>query len=200
MRKYILLIAAFLMINSGCSVFQQASEMSRISKCEFKINNLTNINLSGINIDNKDSFNDFSVFDIATLSSALSTGELPLSFTVNLLVRNPDPNKAAMNRMDWILLVDGNEMMNGVLNQRYEIPGNGGTASVPVMANIDLLEAFSGKNLESLVNFGLNLAGTGSNPTKVTMKIKPSIVVNSRTIDYPGYININTEFSSGQGL
>lgn len=200
MKNRLLVILILTVVLAGCSIFEQASEMSRISRCEFRVFSVKDIDLAGIDIDNKDSFNDFSIFDIATISTVIATGKLPLSFVVNLQIRNPNPQKAALNKMEWILLIDGNEMLNGVLNQRYEIAGGGGMTTIPVNASIDLLSALGGKNLESLANFGLNLAGTGSKPTRITMKIKPSIIINSKSIDYPGYITINSEYSSGQGF
>jgi hypothetical protein len=47
---------------------------------------------------------------------------------------------------------------------------------------------------DQAVNMGLGLSGNGGKPTRVTLKVKPSIMVGQTVVKYPGYIKVNQEF------
>jgi hypothetical protein len=191
---YILTILVFSLFNS-CSVFQQTSEIAAFTRCEFRIESARNMKLAGINIQDKSSLSDMSFTEMAKIGSAIAGGTLPLTFDLNIQVKNPNPKLAAMNKLDWILIIDDIEMTRGVLNQRVEIPANSVT-SVPVAMNLDLMKSLSGKSGDALINFALNLAGTGSRPTRIKLKAKPTILVGNTPVEYPGYITIKQEFGA----
>ena len=178
---------------SGCSVFQQTSEVATLTKCEFRIESARNIKLAGINFQEKDALSDLSITEMAKIAGAIAGGTLPLTFDLNVGVKNPNPNTAALNRLDWILIIDGIEMTRGLLNQRIEIPSNN-VSTFPVSMNLDLMKFLSGKSSEALINFALNLAGTGVRPTRIKLKAKPTILIGTKPIEYPGYITIRQEF------
>ena len=192
-----LLIAAMMLITSSCSVLEQASELSRLSKCEFRLKNVQDPTLAGIGISNIDSVDDLGLMDYARITSAIASNDLPLSFLLNVESRNPNTKVAAMNRMSWILYIDDIEMTSGMVDQRVEIPANGGSSTIPVNINVNLMDALQGESGEALLNFGFNIAGSGEKPTRILMKLKPTIYVGSNEIEYPGYINVKTEFTSG---
>lgn len=180
---------------TSCSVLQQTSEMKNFGKCEFRVESTENMKLAGVNLEDKSSMSDVSFTEMAKIGGAIAGGSLPLVFDLNIGVKNPNPDLAAMNKLDWILLIDDIEMTRGVLSQRVEIPANS-VSSFPVAVNFDIMNALSGKSMEALVNFALNLAGTGVRPTRIKMKAKPTIVFGSTPVEYPGYITIREEFGS----
>ena len=49
---------------------------------------------------------------------------------------------------------------------------------------------------DALLNFGFNLADAGNKPTRVGLKLKPTINVGGIPITYPGYIDLGTEFGA----
>jgi len=83
----------------SCDILQQ---MVTFTKCEFKMNSLTNTKLVGIDIQNKNSFSDLSFMDAANATKTLLGGELPLSFNLNIETKNPNASTAAMQKMEWI--------------------------------------------------------------------------------------------------
>lgn len=166
-----------------------------LSKCQFRLSTLTNTKLAGVNVQNIDSFNDLSFVDVTKVSAAYATGNLPLSFTLNVEAKNPNTSAAGMSKLDWILLIDDLEVLTGITEQRITIPANGGTAILPLNLSFDLLKVIESRNVESLANFGMNLAGAGNRPTRVTLKAKPTIYVGSNPITYPNYITIENEFT-----
>jgi hypothetical protein len=89
-------------------------------------------------------------------------------------------------------------MATGTLNKRVEIPANGGITIIPLQLGTDLLEIMKGESRQALVNFGLNLADAGNRPTRVSIKVKPTILIGAVEIEYPGYYKLDYEFSSGE--
>ena len=156
---------------------------------------VSNINMAGVDVQNIKSYNDLKLTDGAKLFAAVASGTLPLNLTMNVEAKNPNTQKAALNKLDWILLIDNIEMTKGTTEKRMEIPPNG-TGIFPVQATTDLAKVLTGQSAKSIVNFGLNLAGIGSRPTRITLKAKPTVMVGSSPIVYPGYINIKSEYGS----
>jgi len=61
-----------------------------------------------------------------------------------------------------------------------------------------LKKALTGRSIESIKNFAFNLAGIGGKPTRLMLRMKPSIQVGSMTIQYPNEIDVRTEFTGGR--
>ncbi len=192
MKRTILLMAAVLMIAS-CA---QIKQLTNLLSCDFRVSNVENINMAGINVQKINSISDLSFSDGAGLLAAVAGGTLPLSMTVNVEAKNPNAQMAALNKLDWILLIDDIQMATGSTTKRVEVPPNNGTGIFPIEVTSDLAKVLSGQSAKSIVNFGLNLAGYGSRPTRITIKAKPTIMIGSTPIEYPGYINIKSEYGA----
>lgn len=185
------LLAGVLSFQS-CDILQQ---MVTFTKCEFKMNSLTNTKLVGINIQNKKSFSDLSFLDAATATKTLLGGELPLSFNLNIETKNPNTSTAAMQKMEWILYIDDIKITTGILNQKVTIPPSE-TRNIPLAIMLDLKKLLNNKTKTALLNFGFNLADAGNYPTRVKLDIKPTIDVAGIPLAYPGYFTLKKEFGS----
>jgi len=192
--KSLIIILFTVVIIQGCDIINQVNQMATFAKCDFRLNTIQNLSLGGVNIQAIKNFSDINLLDAAKLTAALANGSLPLTFTLNVDVKNPNSSSAAMNKLDWILLIDDIEMVRGINNQRVEIGPNGGISTLPLAISTDLKKVLTGKSTDAILNFGFNLAGVGNKPTRVTLKAKPSIMVANQSISYPGYINVNNEF------
>jgi hypothetical protein len=194
MRNFIRLsvLTVFIVLTS-CTTIR---ELSTLAKCEFKLGSIKDLTLVGVNIQKINSITDLSWGDGAKIAAAIFTSSFPLNFTLNIDVKNPNKTNAALNNLEWILLIDDIQMVTGNVNKRVEIAPNGGISTLPININFDLKEALSGKSFESIKNFAFNLAGYGSGPTRVTLKAKPTIMIGSKSIQYPGYISIKTQYTS----
>jgi Late embryogenesis abundant protein len=173
----------------------QLQQMQNMAKCEFRINKVENIQLANINIQNIKSYQDLSILDATKITAAVAGGTLPLSLRLNLDVKNPNATTAAMNKLEWILMIDDIQMLEGISNQKVSIAPNA-TSSLPLDMRFDLKEVLSGESGSTLLNFAFNLADAGGAPTRITLKAKPTIMVGSIPITYPGYINIKKDFTS----
>ncbi len=199
MKKIMLMLAVVIttIAFSACDILDQARQVAMLSKCEFRLSYVDQLKLAGVNIQQVKKLSDLSLLEAAKITTAAVSGSsLPLNFTLNVEVKNPNAGTAGLTKLDWILFIDDIQMVSGVNEQRVQIPGNGGTGTIPLTIGVNLKEVLKGKSGDAIANFGLNLAGAGNKPTRITLKAKPTIMVGSQYIAYPGYLTVQNEFTS----
>lgn len=101
---------ALIFATTSCEILEQAANLTSFARCKFKLNTVENIELAGIDVQNIKDYSQLSFMDVAKLTSIITSGKLPLNFTLNMLVYNPNQQQAAMNKLDWILMIDDVEM------------------------------------------------------------------------------------------
>lgn len=175
---------------------KQLQELQSLTKCDFKLRTVDNIQLAGVNVQQIQNLSQVGLLEVAKLTTAYVSKNLPLSFNLNVDARNPNPTKASLTALDWILEIDNIEMTRGILNKRFEINPNGGITTIPMMMDFNLFNVLTGKTKDAMLNFGLNLAGAGNVPTRITLKARPTIMVGTIPVQYPGYIAIKNSFVS----
>ncbi len=194
MNKLKITLLLLVFVVSACDVVNNLSSMYNFTKCDFRLSSIDNVRLAGVNVQNVTNLSSLSILDAARITTAYATNQLPLSFNLNVEVKNPNKEKAVMNGMEWILLIDNIEMTRGNLNQRVEVMPNNQSAIMPLTLSFDLKKVLSGKSADAVANFGMNLAGQGNKPSRIALKAKPSVVVGGITIPYPDYITIQNDF------
>ncbi|HNW70832.1 MAG TPA: hypothetical protein PKI01_10545 [Bacteroidales bacterium] len=192
MKQKILFLIIIVFIAS-CS---QIKELTNLLTCDFRLASAENITLGGVNVQKLKSFSDLTMIDGAKLLATVSSGSLPLNFTLNVQARNPNKEKAALSKLDWIAYIDNTQIATGTTTKRVEIAPNNGTGIFPLQISTDLVKLLSGQSGKNIVNFGLNLVDAGNRPTRITLKAKPTVMVGSYAVQYPGYITISKEFAS----
>lgn len=185
-----------LLFTSSCDVLQQAQQAMNLLNCEFRLKSADQIQVAGISVQNVKNVSDLSITDGAKLMAAVAGNTLPLTFTLNLEAKNPNTSQAGLSSMDWIMLIDNIEMTRGQLTRSFSIPANNGTTVIPLQMNIDLKKVLKGKSLDAIANFGLNLVGQGNQPTRMALKIKPSINIGGTPLSFPDYITVKKDFVS----
>jgi hypothetical protein len=193
MKKTFLFTSLVLVLN-GCSIL---SELTAFTKCEFRLYSVQDPVLCNVDVSQKKNWSDFSFMEGQSIVANLLQKTLPFDITLNVEVKNPGTTSAAVNSLDWIAYIDDMQVAQGVVNKRVEIPPMGGVNMIPVKVHADLMDYLEGDNPSSMLNFALNLVGAGNQASKVTMKIKPSVLIGSQNVVYPGYFKITREFSSG---
>lgn len=189
-------VSAFLIIVISISSCAILSEFTALTKCEFRFQSAEKPTISGIDVMTKKSITDFSFMDGQMVVANILRGTLPFAITANVEVKNPGVTTAAVNEIEWIAFIDDIRISDGVIASRVEIlPG--ATSAVPIRIQTDLFEYLEGDNPRTMLNFGLNLVDAGGQPTRLSMKIKPSVLVSGQQVSYPDYFTIEHEFSSG---
>lgn len=196
MKKIISIFLLSAMLTS-CSILEELVAIAAITKCEFSFHSAQDPVLAGIDVMRVQSFSDLTFFDGQKAVANILQKKLPFGITTNIEVKNPGSTAAVVNYIDWISYIDDIQISTGRIEQRVEIAPNGGTAIVPVRIETDLFEYLKGDSPKTMLNFGLNLVDAGGQPTRLTLKVKPSVVIGSTTVQYPDYFIISKEFSSG---
>lgn len=193
MKKF-LVISLLLVTLAGCSIL---SELTALSKCEFSFHSAQDPVVAGIDVMRIQNYSDLTFMDGQRIVANILQKRLPFGITANVEVRNPGPVTAALNYIEWIAFIDDVQISTGRIEQRVEIPGNGGTTLVPIRIETDLFQYLQGDNPKTMLNFALNLVDAGGQPTRLSMKIKPSVYVGNTLVPYPDYFTIGKTFSSG---
>ncbi|MCK4991272.1 MAG: hypothetical protein KAS29_12325 [Bacteroidales bacterium] len=192
--RRVLIFTSFLILASGCSIL---SELTAFSKCEFSFHSAQSPSVCGIDISNRHSFSDFSFLDGQVILGNLLRETLPFGITANVEVKNPGATTAAVNSIQWIAFIDDVQVAQGAVADRVEVAPGGGISMIPIRIQTDLFNYMEGDNPQTMLNFALNLVDAGNQPTRLSMKIKPSVIIGGQSVNYPGYFTITKEFSSG---
>ena len=191
-KKLVIALIVIALTYQSCDILKQ---MATFTKCDFKMNSLTNANLANVNIQSKKSFSDLNLMDAANVSRSLLGGTLPLSFNLNIEVHNPNTTPASMQKLEWRAFIDDIEITSGVVDQQVSIPP-AGTQVIPLTVQVDLKKTLTKETKNALLNFGFNLADAGNYPTRVKLDIKPTVYLNGISLGYPGYFTLKKEFGS----
>jgi hypothetical protein len=191
----LILLAAVGVGLPGCSTLaKQFGELTAFTRCQFRLASVSDVSLLGIPLKGKTRVADFNLLDAAKLQRALAGGSLPLKLTLEVEVKNPNASKASLSGMEWTLLLDGGQFAKGRMEKPVTVPPNGGVRPLPLSVTVDLNQTLSGRNFDSMLNLALNIAGEGSKPTRLTMKVKPSVTVAGQGIPYPGTLSVGHTF------
>ena len=194
-----LLLGAILALTDCAGITRQKEEGQNFKNCEFKLQSIEQATLGGVDVTNIRSAADLSTGDKARILAAYATGSLPLNMRVNLQVTNPNAELAALNALDYKILVDGNEIATGATTERIEVPANSTTTvTLPIAADARKVVANGGA--EALGGFALGLADRNRQPTRVTIAVRPSVKFLGSTIKSPNYITIDKDVTARQLL
>lgn len=198
-----LLLAVML---NGCSALKGLpSALSDLKRLQFKLDNVNNFSLNGVNLQRAASKGEINLMDIGRLTSAFATRSLPAQFTLNVAVRNPNDGTAGrpatnlfLRRISWTLLIDDRTTINGVTDQRLEVPGTGQTAIIPITMNLDLYKFFGDRGFDDLLNLALAIGGAQGSSSRLKLTARAMVEVPPlAAFEYPGDITIvNTSFSN----
>lgn len=194
MKKILIFSIIMIVILTSCSAFK---ELMSFTKCEFRMKDIESIRLAGVNLEGKSSISDFKLTDIGMFTQHALRGTLPLDMILNVEAKNPNQQSAAINQVEWIAYIDDLEMMTGFVNERIVIPANNGVGVIPLHIKFDMKKIAKSSTGNAIANLALNLMNIGEKESQFTIKIKPTILVGSFELEYPGYFTISKEFTSG---
>ncbi|MCX7833254.1 MAG: hypothetical protein N2490_03495 [Ignavibacteria bacterium] len=199
MKKFFLICLILIFFLSSCSVYHTLTNVQRL---QFKLGSVNGFTIAGVNISNISSLTDISALDIIKLTNAFASGKFPTNFTLNLIAKNPNDGTggttqttAIIKNLDWRLLIDNNETINGAI-QNIEVPGVGKETVIPIQISLDLLK-FLNKSYDDLMKLALAIGGKNGSAARLTLKVKPTVDTFLGPITYPGEISvIDREFRS----
>lgn len=195
MKKLFFLFLSTLLLTS-CGINKQAQQIKALERCEYKFISASTVTIGGTDVKRLIDQQSINIASLPALVLGLIRQDVPLKATLNLEITNPSTNLAAINNFDYIILINKQEIANGVVDQVVKIePGQ--KIQVPVQVNANIYQFLNnGKILEEISKF---LSGTSKGVAEVglvTIKIRPSIRVGNELVKYPGFITIDKEVSN----
>lgn len=188
--KKTLIILFVTMGLASCDLLTQVAQMANFANCSFDFNSLNQIQMLGIDLSKGMTKDNLNITQGLALVNAISNRTLPVTFNVNLDVKNPNSTAASMAKMDYIISLNGKEVVSTTLNKSVNVPANS-TNMVTIPISTDLFQLFSGESADAIVNLAFKLAGASSNPVNIGIKVKPYITIGTQQLAYPDYITIN---------
>ncbi len=192
----LLVLAAMLL--PACSIKDITQTLNNIKSLQYKLGAVDNYRLAGVRLDDKRSVSDFSALDALKLTRAFTSGELPATFTLNLLAHNPNDGKegrtstpVTLNSIDFRLYIDDKQTIQGDINSPVTVPGGGQTQTIPIQMTVDLARFFGDKSYEDVARLALALGGVEGSAARLTLDIKPTVETSILgKVTYPGRIKV----------
>jgi hypothetical protein len=187
----------------GCNAVKQAvNTISNLKNVQFKLGTANNFAVNNVNISQIHSISDIGVGDALRLTQAFANKTMPVSFNLNVLANNPNSTTTAgkksdalISHIDWVLLIDDKETVNGSVTSPITIPGSNQTTTIPINIGLDLYKFFGNNGYADVMNLALAIGGVNGSTSRLKLKIRPTISIEGITIPYPSYITaIDKEF------
>lgn len=188
--KSLLFIFFVFFILSGCNVAKEIGGAYNMTQCKYDYKSISSLRLSGMDLSN-----GISVTYIPKLTSILTgnASSIPLDFTLNLNVTNPNQAAAMLYGLQYIVSVDNIDFTTGSLNQSLNIPA-GDTQVLPVNIGVDLATLMKNNSKSSIEKIAKNFIGLSSDKSNVTVQLKPSFMIGGQVITSPSYIPVSFSF------
>jgi len=188
--KFIFLSVVCLFILSGCSAVKEIGGAYNMTQCKYSYNSISALTLDGMDLSKGVSVSN--IAKIATLLSGKSSS-IPLNFTLNMNVLNPNQTEAMLNGLQYIISVDDVEFTTGQVNQSLNIP-SGGTKILPLTIGVDLASLMKDNSKGAVENIAKNFIGIGTEKSNVKVQLKPSFKIGGQVITSPSYIPVSFSF------
>jgi len=187
MNKF--LIALFLTVLAACGINQQAKQIKALEQCKFEVKRVDSIFLAGANVMNMVRSGSVNVSNMGGVAMGMLRKEVPLKGILHLKITNPTDHLAGINQFQYQLLMKDRQLATGLVNQQVKVnPGE--SVEVPVLIDANIYGLLSnGSVLQEVVDFV-----SGNNPKQeslLTIKLKPTIAIGNKSINYPGWITFD---------
>ena len=200
-KSALFLLLALPALFYACGVSRQIGEAKALGDCKYNIVSADSMLVAGYDVrefKNIRNIEDINPLKYPRLAAGILARNIPFGTRINLQITNPTLKLAALNQLEYRVLLAGKELANGFINQRIEVPSAGGKTIVPVHLKTNAYDLVTDPaTRDAFTNLMRNLSGDkSSTPTKVTIKIKPTIDMFNKAVNYPGYITIEQELTS----
>ena len=192
MKKFFIgILFSVMLMLSGCGALQSGlSNAYNLANCDYKYRSLTKLNISGMNLS--DGLSPLMIPQVLAILSG-NASSIPMKFTLNLDVQNPNAGAAAFQSLLYIISIDDIRFTTGNFNQPFQVEA-GETKMLPVDIGFDIAELMKNNSKSAIENIVKNFLGLSNATSKVTVQLKPSFKVGEQTFVSPVYIPVNFTF------
>ena len=194
MKKITFLFLIIGLSLTSCGVY---NSIMNLSKLQYKLGSVNNFKVGNISITNKSKLSDFNTTDIIDLTSKVAAGDFPVSFTLNVLAKNPNQNSSSSSTSEitlesfpWTLYIDGVKTISGNISSPVKVPSVKDVTVIPLQISLDLLDFFKDNGLDKIINLALTLGGKNGSTSKIKIVAEPTLGTPLGKVTYPSPITI----------
>lgn len=198
-----MLAISSIFIVTGCqSLKDAAGALNAFKQLQFKLGDVNNFKLAGVNIATLQNPKNLSITDGVNLFNAYNKKQLPVSFRLNVEAKNPNASSSGsgdffLKKMDFTLYIDNKETINGSVADRLRVPPGGATAIIPVDMSLDLMKFFGDKGYEDLLNLAFAVGGVDGSSSRLKLGARVTVETPLGDVKYPGELTIiNASFTN----
>ena len=175
---------------SGCDITKGLQSVYNMKNCEYRYKSITNLTISNMNLSN-----GISALQLPQILAILNgtASSIPLDFTLNIDVHNPNSSQAAFQALQYIIEIDDVEFTNGHLTQPFSVDV-GKTEQLPIHIGVDIITLISNNSRSAILNIVKNFIGIGTEKSNVTVQLKPTFSAGNSRIISPVYIPVSFSF------
>lgn len=184
-----LLLAISLLIFSSCGINQQAKQIKALEECKYEVKSVDSVFLAGTDVVKLLQSGNIDTRSMGGVAMGMLRKEIPLKGVLHLKITNPTTNLAGINQFQYQLLMKDKELATGLVNQQIKVkPGE--SAEIPVLIDANVYGLLSnGSVLQEISDF---ISGKETGQESIlTIKLKPTIAIGNKTINYPGWITFD---------
>ncbi len=189
MKNYITrlsLVIALAIAVTSCEVARQAQGVYNMVNCKYSYRSMTGLSVAGVDPSNMSLLDTPKILNLLTGNAS----SIPVGFTLNLDVQNPNTTEAMLNGLEYVLAVDGVNFTSGALDRQLSVPA-GGIGTLPLAMVFDVATLLKGETQETTAKMVKNLMGIGGGEaSNITLNIRPSFMVAGHKVMSPAYIPI----------
>lgn len=191
--RIILMIMVIGPMISGC---KSLKENARFARCEFRIERVSSLEIGGIETLNKQSLKNFGFQEGLILANQIRQKKLMADITLHLSVKNPNELKASLEGFQYVIAVDGKEILNHEIDSEVEIAGNS-SALFAFRTRFDLVKAARDTGYDTLLRMALGLVDSNQQPVLFDLYFRPYLKVAGKKVKYPDFIKLSSVYSKG---
>lgn len=192
--KRAITILSLVFVFMSCNVVNQLTGLVTLTQCEYKYNNINNIQLAGMNLGSGASISLANFAAISTIFTGGAQQTIPFSLTLNIDVINPNAATALLSALDYDIQINDMQLAAGKIDTPLKVDA-GETVVLPINIGVDLMNLMNRYSRDKVSKEMSGFLGLSSNPTKVKVNIWPKLMVSNTPIKVPAAIPI--EFSFG---
>ena len=175
---------------SGCDITKVLQSAYNMTNCNYNYKSITNLKVANMNLSN-----GISILQAPQILAILSgsASSIPLDFTLNLDIHNPNATQAAFQALQYIIQIDDVEFTNGHLTQPFNVAA-GETQQLPIQIGFDIATLISNNSTSAILNIVKNFIGLGNEKSNVTVQLKPTFNMGGSHITSPVFIPVSFSF------
>ena len=200
----ILLLAGGTLSLTGCQAVKDAvSGLNSLKRLQFKLGDVNQFKLAGVDISRLSSPSNLGLMDVTRLTAAVANKQLPVSFTLNVLAKNPNDGSSStkstsllIKKLNWTLAIDNRETISGLV-EGITVPGTGETTTIRMPMTLDLMKFFGDKGYEDIANLAFAIGGVSGSSSRLKLTAKVTVGTPFGDVTYPDELTIvNAQFTN----